>query len=102
MSDETAVKANRKRYYVFSAVDVERKGLIPMGVYTTRNYLTAKYFMKEVLSYCKNKPKFCCGQRSLAEKARNLSENVALIIQLIQATCEDLFCSITAKKPVVN
>jgi len=29
-----------------------------MRVYTTRNILTAKSFVKEVLNYCENKPKF--------------------------------------------
>jgi hypothetical protein len=29
-----------------------------MRVYTVRNYLTAKSFVKEVLNYCENKPKF--------------------------------------------
>ena len=56
--DETVVKANRKHYYVYSAVDVERNELILMRVYTTRNYLTTKSFIKEVLNYCENKPKF--------------------------------------------
>jgi len=56
--DETVVKANKKKYYVFSAVDIERNELILMRVYTTRNYLTAKSFIKEVLKYCENKPKF--------------------------------------------
>jgi len=56
--DETVVKANRKRYYVFSAMDVERNEQILMRVYTARNYLTAKSFIKEVLKYCENKPKF--------------------------------------------
>ena len=56
--DETVVKANRKRYYVYAAIDVERNELILMRVYTTRNYLTTKSFVKEVLKYCENKPKF--------------------------------------------
>ena len=56
--DETIVKANKKKYYVYSAVDVEKNELILMRVYTTRNYLTAKFFIKEVLNYCENKPKF--------------------------------------------
>ncbi len=56
--DETIVKANKKKFYVFSAIDVERNELILMRVYTTRNYLTAKSFIKEVLNYCENKPKF--------------------------------------------
>ena len=56
--DETVVKANKKKYYVYSAVDVERNELILMRVYTTRNYLTTKSFIKEVLNCCENKPKF--------------------------------------------
>ncbi len=56
--DETVVKANRKKYYVFSAVDVEGNELILMNVYTVRNYLTAKSFVREVMKYCENKPKF--------------------------------------------
>ena len=56
--DETVVKANKKNYYVYSAVDVVRNELVLMRVYTTRNYLTAKSFLKEVLEYCENKPKF--------------------------------------------
>ncbi|AAB90345.1 DDE-type integrase/transposase/recombinase [Archaeoglobus fulgidus] len=56
--DETVVKANRKHYYVYAAIDVERNELILMRVYTTRNYLTTKSFIKEVLEYCENKPKF--------------------------------------------
>ena len=37
---------------------MERNELILMRVYTTRNYLTTKSFVKEVLDYCENKPKF--------------------------------------------
>ena len=51
-------KARKKRYYVYSAVDVERNELVLMRVYTTRNYPTTKSFIKEVLEYCENKPKF--------------------------------------------
>ena len=49
--DETVVKANKKRYFVYSAVDVERNELILMKVYPTRNWLVT-------LKYCKNMPKF--------------------------------------------
>jgi len=48
--DETVVKARKKKYYVYSAVDVERNELILVRVYTTRNYLTAKSFVKEALN----------------------------------------------------
>ncbi len=37
---------------------MERNELILMRVYTTRNFLTAKSFIKEVLEYCENKPRF--------------------------------------------
>jgi len=36
--DETVVKPRKKKYYVYSAVDVEKNELILMRVYTTRNY----------------------------------------------------------------
>ncbi|MET1124556.1 MAG: hypothetical protein ABWW66_04740 [Archaeoglobaceae archaeon] len=47
---------NKKKFYVFAAIDVERNEL--MGVYTTRNYLTARSFIREVFNYCENKPRF--------------------------------------------
>ena len=53
--DETVVKANKKRYYVYSAVDVERNEL--MKVYPTRNWLVTKSFIKEVLKYCEKQAK---------------------------------------------
>ena len=56
--DETVVKASKKHYYVYAAIDVERNELILMRVYTTRNFLTTKSFIKEVLDYCENKPRF--------------------------------------------
>ena len=55
--DETVVKANKKAYYVYSAVDVERNELILMRAYTNRNYLVSRSFLKEVLKFCENKPK---------------------------------------------
>lgn len=33
--DETIVRGNRKKFYIFSGVDVERNELILMRVYTT-------------------------------------------------------------------
>ena len=55
--DERVVKANKKKYYVYSAVDVERNELILMRIYTTRNYLVTRSF-REVLKFCENKPRF--------------------------------------------
>jgi len=47
--DETVVKGGGKRYYLYSAVDVERNELILMRVYTARNHLITRSFVKEVL-----------------------------------------------------
>ena len=46
--DERVVKSNKKAYYVYSAVDVERNELILKRVYTNRNYLVTRSF-REVL-----------------------------------------------------
>jgi len=40
-----------------------------MKVYTTRNYLTAKSFIKEVLNYCENRPKFIVDRASWLKRA---------------------------------
>jgi len=67
--DETVVKANKKCYYVYSAVDVERNELILMKVYTTRNWLVTRSFVKEVLRYCENRPKFVIDKAPWLKRA---------------------------------
>ena len=62
--DETVVKANKKRYFVYSAVDIERNELILMKVYATRNWLITRSFVKEVLKYCENESKFVIDRTS--------------------------------------
>ena len=52
------LKLTKNAIFVYSAVDVERNELILTRAYTARNYLTTKSFVKEVLNYCENKPKF--------------------------------------------
>lgn len=51
--DEEVVKANEK-YYVYSAIDVERNKLILMRVSTATKEIFNKSFIKEVLNYCEN------------------------------------------------
>ncbi|CAD7779519.1 MAG: hypothetical protein KBONHNOK_01319 [Candidatus Methanoperedenaceae archaeon GB50] len=46
--DERVVKSNKKSYYVYSAVDVEKNELILMRVYTNRNYPVTRSF-REVI-----------------------------------------------------
>ena len=93
--DETVVKANRKKYYVYSAVDINRNELILMKVYTTRNYLTTKSFVKEVLNYCDNKLKFVVDQSNWLRKAlkslrlefkHDFSNFGLIILNLIEST----------------
>ena len=67
--DETVVKANGEKYYVYAAIDVERNELILMRVYPSRNYLTTKLFITEVLKYCENKPKFIIDKAPWLVKA---------------------------------
>ncbi|CAD7769482.1 hypothetical protein FHEFKHOI_01760 [Candidatus Methanoperedenaceae archaeon GB50] len=38
------LKQDKKAYYVYSAVDVERNELILMRIYTNRNYLVTRSF----------------------------------------------------------
>ncbi|MDI3502233.1 MAG: putative transposase [Archaeoglobi archaeon] len=64
LEEGTVVKANRKHYCVYAAIDVEKNELILMRVYATRNRLTTKSFIKEVLSYFENKPKFVVDKAS--------------------------------------
>ncbi|CAD7770544.1 hypothetical protein FHEFKHOI_01364 [Candidatus Methanoperedenaceae archaeon GB50] len=54
--DETVVKANKKTYYVYSAVDMERNELILMRVYTNRNCLVTRSF-REVLRVLREQAK---------------------------------------------
>ena len=52
--DETIVKAN-DNHYVYAAIE---RNEILMRVYPSRNYLTTRLFILEVLKYCENMPKF--------------------------------------------
>gem|GEM_PF-1478031 len=55
--DETVIKINGKRFYQ-AALDLERNEVVWMRVYPARNYLTTRDFLKNVLKYCENKPRF--------------------------------------------
>ncbi len=105
--DKTIVKANKKHYYVYSAVDVKRNGLILMKVYTTRNYLTTRSFVKEVLKYCENKPIVIYKAPWLVEALESLgleyeyegvSRSVESVFSSFKQRVKIFFCSITAKK----
>lgn len=50
--DETVLKYNGMKCYLFAALDVERNKIIHLKVYPARNALTAYSFLKEVLRIC--------------------------------------------------
>jgi len=50
--DETILKHNGKKCYLFAALDVERNKIIHLKVFPTRNALASYSFLKEVLRMC--------------------------------------------------
>jgi len=50
--DETILKFNGKRCYLFAALDVEKNKIVHLKVYPARNALAAYSFLKEVLKMC--------------------------------------------------
>jgi len=50
--DETILKYNGRKCYLFAALDIERNKIIHLKVYSARNALTAYSFLKEVLRMC--------------------------------------------------
>ena len=92
------LKQDKKAYYVYSAVDVEKNELILMKTYTTRNYPVTRSFLKEVLKFCENKPKFIVDkapwlidalksldlefERSVLSEERSLVESVFSLFQI--------------------
>ena len=56
--DETCVKVNGLKYWVYAAIDVDRNEIISMRVYPSRNALAAEQFICETLKCCEGKPTF--------------------------------------------
>ena len=50
--DETVLKYNGRKCYLFAALDIERNKIIYLRVYPARNALIAYSFLKEVLKIC--------------------------------------------------
>ena len=50
--DETILKYNGKKCYLFAALDVERNRILHLKVYPARNALVAYSFLREVLRMC--------------------------------------------------
>lgn len=56
--DETVIKTNGKKCYVYAAYDLSNDELICMKAYATRNMATTLDFVRKVLKLCDNKPIF--------------------------------------------
>ncbi len=54
--DETCLKVNGRKIYVYSAVNAENNEIIYMKAFPLRNYLITLKFLKGVLERCKSKP----------------------------------------------
>ena len=52
--EEELLKQDKKAYYIYSAVDMERNELILMRVYTNRNYLVTRSFREMLKFFWKN------------------------------------------------
>ncbi|WP_148120323.1 DDE-type integrase/transposase/recombinase [Methanofervidicoccus sp. A16] len=112
--DETVVKGGGKHYYVYSAVDVERNELILMRVYTIRNHLITRSFVKKVLKYCRGEPKFLIDKAPwLISALKSLNLNfehqtfgrgslIESVFSSLKQRVKIFFCSINAKNPVRN
>ena len=97
---------------VYAAIDVERNELILMRVYPSRNYLTTKLFVSEVLKYCENKPKFIVDKApwlikvleslGLDYEHQSFRKEKSRWIRSFKQRVKIFFCSITAKNPVKN
>jgi len=110
--DETVVKANGKNYYVYAAIDVERNELIAMRVYPSRNFLTTKLFVAEVLKYCENRPKFIIDRApwlinamkslglSYKCQAFGIRSKVESLFSSFKQRIKIFFCSINAKNAI--
>jgi len=54
--DETCVRVNGLKYWVYAAID--RNEILSMRVFPSKNTLTTKIFVENVLKYCDGRPMF--------------------------------------------
>jgi transposase-like protein len=54
--DESCIKRNGQRLYIWLAIDVNSKELLSYHVSVYRNSIEAYYFLKKALATCSNKP----------------------------------------------
>jgi len=104
--DETILKYNGKKCYLFAALDVERNKVIHLKVYPTRNALTAYSFLKEVLRMCEVEelildkgPWYKDALQRLGVKFRHESFGERSLVESVFSSfkqrAEIFFCSIT-------
>ena len=54
--DETVIKLEDKRIYVWVAIDVDTKECLAVWVSEGRSKIEVYAFLRKILQYCKNKP----------------------------------------------
>jgi transposase-like protein len=67
--DDVSIRLNSGEYHIYTAIDVEKNEIFLMRVYPTRDTLTTKLFLAEVLRFCKKEPKFIVDRSSSLVKA---------------------------------
>ncbi len=61
--DETEIKINGKRRYLWAAIDVESREVLAVWITVTRNWWAARDFILIVLKPCENQPTFLVDGR---------------------------------------
>jgi len=56
--DETVIKTNGEKRYLWAAIDVESREVLAVWITTTRNWWIARDFLLVVLKSCENQPVF--------------------------------------------
>ncbi len=104
--DETVLKYNGRKCYLFAALDVERNKIIHLKVYLARNALTAYSFLREVLRMCEveeiildKRPWYRDALQRLGVRFRHESFGERSLIESVFSSFKQrakiFFCSIT-------
>jgi len=67
--DETCVKVNGLEYWIYAAIDVDVNEVLSMRVYSSRNMLATKLFIKRCPKLLRWEAHVCCRWRTLAYKS---------------------------------
>ncbi len=68
--DETIIRVGDWKVFVWAAIDVETKECLEIWVPTARYQFLISKFIRMVLKYCENKPKFISKEFSIEKPSR--------------------------------